>query len=62
MVHYPLVYFYVAWISNNKGITLLQASPYALLILIGSVVLAYAAFKWYDEPVRKWLKKRSLFG
>lgn len=26
--------------------------PYALLILIGAIILAYASFKWYDEPVR----------
>lgn len=58
LVHYPLVYFYVAWISNNKGITIAEAWPYALLILIGSIILAYAALKWYDEPVRKWLRKK----
>lgn len=58
LVHYPLVYFYVAWISNHKGVTILQAWPYALLILIGSIILAYASLKWYDEPVRKWLRKK----
>lgn len=60
LVHYPLVYFYVAWISNNKGVTLLQAWPYAALILFGSIALAYAALKWYDEPLRRWLGKQSL--
>ncbi|MDQ1089049.1 acyltransferase [Siphonobacter sp. SORGH_AS_1065] len=58
LVHYPLVYFYVAWISNHKGVTLAQAWPYALLILIGSVALAYVSLKWYDEPVRAWLRKK----
>jgi len=58
LVHYPLVYFYVAWISNNKGTTIVQAWPYALLILVGSVVLAYVSLKWYDEPVRRWLRKK----
>ena len=58
LVHYPLVYFYVAWISNHKGVTIVQAWPYALLILTGGIVLAYAALKWYDEPVRKWLRKK----
>jgi len=58
MVHYPVVYFYVAWISNNKGITIAQAWPGAFLILIGVVVLAYLALKWYDEPVRKWLRRK----
>ena len=56
LVHYPLVYFYVAWISNHKGITLAQAWPYALLLLLASIALAYASLKWYDEPVRKWLR------
>ena len=58
MVHYPLVYFYVAWISNHKGVTIADVWPYALLILIGGIALAYASLKWYDEPVRKWLRKR----
>lgn len=58
LVHYPLVYFYVAWINNNKGTTLEQAWPYALLILLGGIALSYAALKWYDEPVRKWLRAK----
>jgi peptidoglycan/LPS O-acetylase OafA/YrhL len=58
LVHYPLVYFYVAWISNHKGITPGQAWPYALALLLGSVALAYASLKWYDEPVRKWLRTK----
>jgi len=58
LVHYPLVYFYVAWISNNKGVTFVDALPYALMILFGGIILAYASLKWYDEPVRKWLRKK----
>ena len=58
LVHYPIVYFYVAWISNNKGTTIVQAWPNALTILIGSIFLAYASLKWYDDPVRKWLRKK----
>lgn len=58
LVHYPLVYFYVAWISNHKGVTVVQAWPYALAILIAAIILAYITLKWYDEPVRKWLRKK----
>ncbi|MDN3588231.1 acyltransferase [Pedobacter aquatilis] len=58
LVHYPIVYFYVAWISNNKGITLAEAWPNALVILFGSIILAYVTLKCYDEPVRKWLRKK----
>ena len=57
MTHYVLVYFYVAWVSNHTGITIAQAWPYALLTFSGALVLAYASLKWYDEPVRAWLKK-----
>lgn len=58
MTHYVLVYFYVAWISNHKGVTLAQAAPYALLTFTGAIVLAYASLKFYDEPVRAWLRKK----
>ena len=58
MTHYVLVYFYVAWVSNHPGITLWQAWPYALLTFSGAIVLAYASSKWYDEPVRAWLRKK----
>ncbi|UOR04312.1 acyltransferase [Hymenobacter aerilatus] len=58
MTHYVLVYFYVAWVSNHKGITLQQAWPYALLTFLGAVVLAYASLKLYDEPIRNWLRRK----
>jgi peptidoglycan/LPS O-acetylase OafA/YrhL len=58
MVHYSLLYFYVAWVSNHKGITISEAWPYALLSLVGSIALAYVSLKWYDEPVRKWLRQK----
>lgn len=58
LVHYPFVYFYVAWASNRQSTTLVDALPYALLILFGSIGLAYASLKWYDEPARKWLRKK----
>ncbi|RYG05595.1 MAG: acyltransferase [Chitinophagaceae bacterium] len=58
MTHYVLVYFYVAWISNNKGITLMGALPTALLTIAGAILLAYVSLKWYDEPVRKWLRNK----
>jgi peptidoglycan/LPS O-acetylase OafA/YrhL len=58
LVHYPLVYFYVAWVSNHKGTTIVQAWPYALVILTGGIFFSYAVLKWYDEPIRKWLRKK----
>lgn len=52
MTHYVLVYFYVAWASNHKGITLWQAWPYALLTFSGTIALSYVSLTLYDEPVR----------
>jgi peptidoglycan/LPS O-acetylase OafA/YrhL len=58
MTHYVLVYFYVAWVSNHKGITLWQAFPYALLTFAGAIVLAYVSLTVYDKPARAWLRRK----
>jgi peptidoglycan/LPS O-acetylase OafA/YrhL len=57
MTHFPLVYIYTGWVSNGK-LPLSQTWPVALLVYGSSVALAYAALKWYDEPVRRWLRGR----
>ena len=58
ITHYPLIYVYTAWVVNNK----LTLSPQPLLVGLGvvvaSILVAYACLKWYDEPVREWLKKK----
>ncbi len=59
ITHYPLIYMYTAWVVNHK-LSIKQAFPIALLVLISSVLIAYACLKWYDEPVRLWLKKKLL--
>jgi peptidoglycan/LPS O-acetylase OafA/YrhL len=61
ITHYPLIYIYTAWVSD-KHIPLSQAYPYALLVYFGSIALAYACLKLYDEPVRNWLKGRFLMA
>lgn len=58
MTHYVLVYFYVAWISDHPGITFGQAWPMALVTFVGALMLAYLSLKWFDEPVRAWLRKK----
>jgi peptidoglycan/LPS O-acetylase OafA/YrhL len=58
ITHYTLVYFYVAWVSDHKGVSLSQSWPYALSTFLGALVVAYASLKLYDEPVRKWLRRR----
>ncbi len=59
ITHYPLIYIYTAWVADHKP-TMQQALPFALLTFVSSFLIAYITLKWYDEPVRKWLKKKVL--
>ena len=59
ITHYPLIYIYTGWVSTTK-IPLREAYPVGLLVLISSIILAYACLKFYDEPVRQWLTRKEL--
>lgn len=58
VVHYPFMYLFYAWVWDN-GLTFAQAWPMAIGIIVGSVLLAYACLKWYDEPLRRYLTART---
>jgi peptidoglycan/LPS O-acetylase OafA/YrhL len=67
IIHYPLIYTFMAWVANNR-ISFVEPSPVsttivvavAIGVLVISVALAYAFVKLYDQPVRKWLTKRLM--
>lgn len=59
ITHYPLIYIYTAWITDNK-IPFQQAWLVAMLLLFLSIAIAFACLKLYDTPVRKWLTKRFI--
>lgn len=59
MVHYPFIYIYYAWVKNGN-LTFVQSLPGAIALVAGSILLAYACMKFYDEPVRRYLTKRFL--
>lgn len=59
MVHYPFVYLYYAWVKN-ENLTFGESLPGAAALVIGSILLAYASLKLYDEPARKYLTKKFL--
>jgi peptidoglycan/LPS O-acetylase OafA/YrhL len=61
ITHYPLIYIYTGWAVDNK-IKPNGVLPYGLVLLIASILIAYACLKLYDEPVRRWLKKKVLKG
>ena len=59
ITHYPLIYIYTAWVYDHKP-SFQKAFPFALIVFISSIALAYACLKLYDEPIRAWLKKKVL--
>ena len=59
ILHYPFIYIYTAWVAEKKPQPT-EIFPVAIGLLLFLIVLAYAALKLYDEPVRKWLKERYL--
>ena len=59
ITHFPIIYIYMAWVSNNN-LTLTESWPAGLLCVVASVMVAYLSMKLYDIPVREWLRKRFL--
>lgn len=59
ITHYPFIYIYTMWIYNEKP-PASKVIPFACGLFVFFILLAYAAFKLYDEPVRAWLKKKVL--
>ncbi|KOS07022.1 acyltransferase [Flavobacterium akiainvivens] len=57
ITHYPIIYTYTAYVANGK-VPFGEALPWALVTFFGSIALAWLCLKLYDEPVRKWLKKK----
>lgn len=57
ITHYPLIYIYTAWVLNHK-VSVSDGLPVAALTFLAAVALAYACLKFYDEPVREWLRKK----
>ena len=59
ILHYPFIYIYTAWVYKNhpsaNNILWVAAGLFVLF-----VVMAYAAIKLYDLPVRAWLKKKLM--
>lgn len=58
ILHYPLFYLFYAYLIRTRTYTLGDSLGWALLTVGGSIVLAWVAMRFYDIPVRRWLKTR----
>lgn len=59
ITHFPFIYLYTAWVGDHK-LSIEQAYPVAILVFISSIALAYICLRFYDEPVRLWLRNKFL--
>jgi peptidoglycan/LPS O-acetylase OafA/YrhL len=57
ITHYPLIYWYTAWVVDNK-VELKDGYGIGIGVLIASIVIAYLCLKLYDEPIRNWLQNK----
>lgn len=58
IVHYPLMYLFYAWVWA-EGLAFAQCWHVALGVVLLSVLVAFVALKYYDEPVRTWMSSLS---
>lgn len=59
IIHYPVAYVFYAWVFNNN-IPLGQGFAVGIVMFVFCIGLSYAALKFYDEPLRKWLAARFI--
>lgn len=59
ILHYPFIYIYTEWIYYKK-VTPSEIIPVAIGLFIFFILMSWAALKFYDEPIRAWLKKKYL--
>jgi peptidoglycan/LPS O-acetylase OafA/YrhL len=66
ITHFPLIYVFWAWVYNKK-IPAAAGMPgmppgvgwlWTFILFIAAVAIAQICLKFYDEPVRAWLKAR----
>lgn len=61
LVNYPLIYIFTGWIKDT-GYTFAQSWPQALAVFVGTILISYVAFKFYDEPIRRKIQLRIKRG
>jgi peptidoglycan/LPS O-acetylase OafA/YrhL len=57
LVNYPLCYVHTAWVSD-KGYTFAEAGWVSAAVFVATLLISYAAMKWYDIPVRNKLRAK----
>ena len=58
--HYPIMYLFYMWLIRNERYGFGDTIVAPMLVVVVSIVMAYAYLKLYDEPVRRYLTKKFL--
>ncbi len=58
ITHFPLVYIQTSWVTNHPDAPLSQHIALGVGLYALAIFNAYAAYKLYDVPVRRWLKSK----
>lgn len=58
ITHYAFIYIYTGWVSDHGTAPIGQRLLYGVLTFVVSIAVAYLSLKYYDEPVRAWLKRK----
>ena len=57
IIHYPLMYAFYMWLIKTGLYTFSETWPIAISTMACSICIAWLSLRFYDEPIRKWLKK-----
>ena len=60
ITHYPIVYIQNTWASNHADSPLAKHIMVSVSLYIFAIMVAYAALRLYDIPIREWLKEKYL--
>lgn len=55
IVHQPIIQLHYSWVGTHPNAPIAQHVAVAASVVLMAVGVAWAAFKLYDLPVRKWL-------
>jgi peptidoglycan/LPS O-acetylase OafA/YrhL len=58
ITHFPFIYIFSGWMSNQKSLDPTLAWTYGIVTFITAVTVGYLSLKYFDEPVRAWLRRK----
>lgn len=60
ITHYPIIYLFTTWVAVNKVPLGAKGLAMGLLVVVSSLSIAYLCLRFYDKPLREWLRKKVL--